>query len=489
MANLDVITRDELAQILKPYEDNIAALKERLAVLEGTSTAPVPPAPPIVPLDPVPPPAGPPPVVPPSTPPGNPPAPPSAPAGKSPVTLAWAGPPEGATLAGVQRVSFTGQNFVNVEVFDDRGVRLETCVVDPAGTSAYADIDTTRLPDGNARLSAHAWNSKQGMPATSDAGSGTRGFVVKNGTSAPPPAGPPVVIAPSDVPQTIRSPLGHNLSLAFNDEFDGVPEPAGNGGKYFDRTKWRSTFWQGSGARTLAGNGEAQYYMDLDYGGAGNIPVEKRPNPFFFDKPSILTIKAFPVDKALWGNYWMGDARHICSGLLITDGPFLMPYGYAEIRCRMAAGKGTWPAFWFLRDTSGGSCLDPNSGACAAAHGWPPEIDVFEFFGHRPTKHSAGSIGVNGWFQYNDVGIDLTKDFHTYGMEWDRSDTVLTFDGKPWKTAKTGSDWQNSAFYMLLNLACGGNWYAQETGAAGPADVDYGSMPWEYDIDYVRAYA
>lgn len=62
------------------------------------------------------------------------------------------------------------------------------------------------------------------------------------------------------VPETILSPLGKKMTLKFHDEFDGVIDKDGQ--PYIDRSKWKTTFWQGSSCRTLTGNGKAQYYMD-----------------------------------------------------------------------------------------------------------------------------------------------------------------------------------------------------------------------------------
>ena len=101
---------------------------------------------------------------------------------------------------------------------------------------------------------------------------------------------------------------------------------------YIDRSKWKTTFWQGSSCRTLTGNGEAQYYMDKDYVGKGKVRVGKRMNPFSLEKPGILTISATPTPKDTWDNWWMGPERYISSGILCSDGHFTFQYGYIEGR-------------------------------------------------------------------------------------------------------------------------------------------------------------
>jgi beta-glucanase (GH16 family) len=295
--------------------------------------------------------------------------------------------------------------------------------------------------------------------------------------------------APPGVPQTITSPLGYKRSLKFDDEFDAVTDVDGQ--PYIDRRKWMTTFWQGSGQRSLFGNGEAEYYVDKYYGGDGKFPKDQRINPFSFETPGVLTISATKVPEALWKNYWMGKERSIASGLLISDSHFTFEHGYMEGRFKLPNNKGAWPAFWLLQD-SGGWGRSPED-----AHPWPPEVDVFEFFGHRPTKHSAGVIGKRGehldWhFGYNEVGTDITQDFHTWAFEWDAKKMVWLFDGKIWATATTPES-MNQPMYVLVNLAVGGTWYAQEQSqltktSVKPWEVDEASMPWKMLCDYVRVY-
>ncbi|BCM90675.1 endo-1,3-1,4-beta-glycanase ExsH [Abditibacteriota bacterium] len=292
------------------------------------------------------------------------------------------------------------------------------------------------------------------------------------------------------VPQTITSPLGHPMSLAFDDEFDAVKDRDGQ--PYIDRSKWQTTFWQGSSQRTLWGNLEAQYYVDKDYNGEGSIHPEANGtlNPFSFETPGILTISAWKTPKELWGKFYMGEQRPFSSGLLISDKRFSFQYGYMVGRFKLSSNRGAWPAFWILGD-------DSSKPLEAEAHEWGPEVDAFEFFGHRPTKHSGGIHGRDGdkasfTFGMNEVGIDLTKEFHTWGFEWDKDTCVWTLDGKEWARGNTPAS-LNRPMYLLLNLAVGGQWYSEEISnqlktLTKPWEVDETTMPWKMQCDYVRVY-
>lgn len=314
-----------------------------------------------------------------------------------------------------------------------------------------------------------------------------------------PQTAPPPSTATADgtpVPQTVVTPSGKTLTLKFNDEFDPVTDKDGQ--PYIDRRKWQTTFWQGSSQRTLWANIEAQYYTDKDYTGDGKIMPENKVtfNPFSFEQPGTLTINATKVPPELWRKFWMGEQRCFSSGLLISDNRFNFQYGYIEGRFKLPSNRGAWPAFWLLGNDPSKMGDDPKKPNLAAAHQWGPEIDIFEFFGHRPTKHSAGIIGRKdeklGWhFGFNEVGFDITQDFHTWGLEWNETETILTFDGKVWAQTATPES-SKRPMYLLVNLAVGGKWYSQEMTAAKtpfkPWEVDEVSMPWKMQCDYVRVY-
>ncbi|MDF3056449.1 MAG: 1,3,4-beta-glycanase [Rariglobus sp.] len=294
----------------------------------------------------------------------------------------------------------------------------------------------------------------------------------------------------STVPRTITSPLGKKMTLKFNDEFDAVRDKDGK--PYIDRAKWETTFWQGSGERTLKGNQEAQNYLDKDYGGPkGRIKPEQRINPFSFEKPGVLTISATRVPDALAADYGVLRERPFASGLLTTDKTFTFKYGYAEGRFKLPPNRGSWPAFWMLAN-------DPSLGDPVKAHAWPPEIDIFEFMGHWKKKFSGAVLVPKSerdktpWrLRYKEAGVDLTAGFHTWAVEWNENEIALIFDGQIWTRDKT-PDSLHRSMYLLVNLAVGGKWFSSEmTNAKTPAqawEVDDASMPWKMECDYIRVY-
>ena len=166
---------------------------------------------------------------------------------------------------------------------------------------------------------------------------------------------------------------------------------------------------------------------------------------------------------------------------LTTLGRASWQYGRIEMRAKLPAGKGVWPAFWMM-------------GTNITQVGWPRcgEIDIMEMVGKEPdfvhgtlhwsspTTHKHDSDG--GKF---DAGKPLSDDFHIYAVEWfaDRIDFYYDdhkYYSVPLNKASEGKDNPfRKPHYMILNFALGGNW-------GGPFSDDI--LPQKYLVDYVRVY-
>lgn len=269
-----------------------------------------------------------------------------------------------------------------------------------------------------------------------------------------------------------RTPDGRALTLAFADEFDTF-RPYRNGAG-----TWRTTFRDGRddhgddyNLRTLKWNKELQLYVDPDirsHDGAhreGEAPGSRnagrdRPlnlNPFAVSN-GVLTITADRASPALTRE--LGGFGYT-SGLITTQPSFSQTYGYFEMRARLPAGKGVWPAFWLLpMDLS-----------------WPPEIDVMESVGD-PSKvyvtYHSNAAKLEG------VELRVAPDaFHVYAVSWTAKDVIWFIDGKEVRRAPTPAD-MHKPMYMLANVALGGDW-------AGRPDAST-PFPAQLEIDYIRAY-
>ncbi|NHC44713.1 family 16 glycosylhydrolase [Motilibacter aurantiacus] len=227
----------------------------------------------------------------------------------------------------------------------------------------------------------------------------------------------------------------------LDEQFDGPAgaEPTG---------PWRRA------TQTPTDTGELQAYTDdpsnsaLD--GDGALAITARREPFLFD----------------------GGSADYTSGKLSTEGTFSFTYGRVEARISTPAGAGLWAAFWAV-------------GADRAQVDWPRsgEYDVMEVVGKEPSTVYAHVHGLGddqdplGWRDQpvsslglgRDTGSPLSEGWHVYAADVQPGAITFSVDGRPYFTAaavdqRPGQDWPfDSPFYLVLNLAVGGEW-------AGPPD-------------------
>jgi beta-glucanase (GH16 family) len=125
---------------------------------------------------------------------------------------------------------------------------------------------------------------------------------------------------------------------------------------------------------------------------------------------------------------------------------------------------------------------------------WPDngEIDIMEHVGYDPgVIHASTHSQKNQWPKNNQRTAtlalpDVGTAFHTYAMEWDAEEIRMFVDDRPYFTSrKAGGDWTSwpffRNFYLVLNLAVGGDW-----GAA--KGVDEAAFPQRLEVDFVRVY-
>ncbi|MFG3601301.1 ricin-type beta-trefoil lectin domain protein [Micromonospora chersina] len=245
-------------------------------------------------------------------------------------------------------------------------------------------------------------------------------------------------------------------AVTWSDDFTG---PAGAAP---DGSRWRYDIG-GSGW----GNNELQYYTNstrnaaLD--GNGNLVITARKeNPAGY-------------------SCWYGSCQYT-SARLLTNGTFSQAYGRFEARIKIPRGQGLWPAFWML-------------GNDIATNPWPNsgEIDIMENVGKQPstvygTLHGPGYSGGNGLGGSTSLpnGQALADAFHTYAVDWAPDSITWYLDGVAYsrKTpADAGSNrWVfDHPFFMIMNVAVGGNWPGSPDGST--------TFPQTMTIDYVRVQA
>ena len=252
-------------------------------------------------------------------------------------------------------------------------------------------------------------------------------------------------------PQGVVAPAG--MHYVWGDEFDG-PD-----GSAPDPRKWGYE-------HGFVRNKEPQFYT-----------VDRRENARIEKGALVITGR---LEKFSEG----GKSAKYTSASVISQGKFAFKYGRIEIRAKLPEGTGNWPALWMMGEDRG------------KAVGWPAcgEIDIMEHLGREPgtvyaTLHTPGDGGKGHASQGSFLKKQTTTAaFHVYGMDWTPDKVTLTFDGKTvFEHTKTGPNpkhlqWVfDKPYYVLMNLAFGGNW-------AGTKGIDEKAFPARFEIDYVRVF-
>ena len=267
--------------------------------------------------------------------------------------------------------------------------------------------------------------------------------------------------ANADVVSAIQIQLDRSqYAPTFSDEFDSLSLDLEDGQS---KGVWRTNFgYGGVHSRTLPNNRELQVYADRLFSGTGTTNLKLDP---FRIADGKLDIVAEPLKEDLRQFTW---GLSYSSGLLTTKASFSQIYGLFEIRARMPKGKGLWPAFWLLPEN----------------RAWPPELDVLEVLGDNTRKlYVSWHSNVGGKHTADSKAIevpDMSADFHTYSVVWEKDTLMWFFDDVQVASRSTPEDF-HLPMYMLINLAVGGGW-------PGAPDKTT-QFPAKYTIDWVRAYA
>jgi len=229
---------------------------------------------------------------------------------------------------------------------------------------------------------------------------------------------------------------------------------------------------------------ESFWSYDIGGGGWGNNELEyyTKDNAAIADGALSITAK-----KELKGNCAYTSSR------IKTARKASITYGRIEARIKLSAQNAMWPAFWMMPEVN---------------NGWPlsGEIDIMENKGSDAYTTSSALHYLNGngeadyvagshtWSKRYEEGT--IEDWHLYYVVWDEEsfsfyvddDLKLSVPKRTWhpdngQIYTTDDDAPfNKDFYVILNLAVGGNF---DGGRTPDSDFEEAAM----QIDYVRMYA
>lgn len=235
-------------------------------------------------------------------------------------------------------------------------------------------------------------------------------------------------------------------TLAWADEFNGST---------LNSSDW--SYENGDGCPSICGwgNNELEYYQPANLGFQdGKMIIEARPENV--------------------------GGKTYTSSKILTKGKKIFKYGRIDFRAKLPKGKGIWPAFWMLPQDN-------------VFGGWPKsgEIDIMENIGHEPARtygtlhFGTGPGSTQLGRNYNLPSGIFNDQFHVFSLEWQQNSIKWFVDGNLYSTytiADFGTNNYpfNENFYIIINLAVGGNW------PGNPDATTY--FPQWLIVDYVRVY-
>jgi beta-glucanase (GH16 family) len=235
-----------------------------------------------------------------------------------------------------------------------------------------------------------------------------------------------------------------NWHLVWSDDFnldvtDGV-----------DTTKWTPAT---SEPGTV--NGDKQKYT-------------ARAQNIFHDDQGHLVLRGL---HDFWRNN--GTTYPYTSARLQTDAISQLKFGRVEVRAKLPAGQGSYPAI-LLMGTTGN---------------WPQcgEVGMMEQWGLDKSwlycsTYSGAASDINQKVTFPNA-TTLSSDFHVYALEWYSDHMVFFIDGA--QVARSNFDktspFYTGTFYIILEVAIG--------GTMGGTIDDAGGFPMDMVFDYVRVYS
>jgi hypothetical protein len=211
------------------------------------------------------------------------------------------------------------------------------------------------------------------------------------------------------------------------------------------RWKPRNFFhqWDASGSGANEINNEPQHYRDYDFVGnaANSHVITNSCLELHAARTAALTageIAVVPTDPHISAQFKYVSAMVTTYGNN-SDGGFNQLGGVWNVRAKLPAFKGSWGALWFYNINTS-------------------EYDMTEYYGANPTQDTSALHSRNFIFNNGgpvDVGFVVGNDYHDWTAVHDIANQQVRkyFDGKLLKVHPTETAFDQSPWYILMNLA------------------------------------
>lgn len=246
----------------------------------------------------------------------------------------------------------------------------------------------------------------------------------------------------------------HSATLLWADEFN---EPSLDTSKWSFDTSRNKLGWYNKELEYYSANRRQNLRLEN-----GHLVIELRKDP--------QAISKLPD----WGKQEYSSAKIITKDKAAFNG------GFVEVSAKLPCARGTWPAIWMMPQ---GSAPWPDGG----------EIDILEQVGSQPnvahaTLHTALFNHTRGNGRGAETPVPTAcSAFHRYQLAWTPAAITIGVDDRAYMRVRNDQPggrgaWPfDSPFYLILNLAMGGDWAAAK-------GIDDAALPQRMDVDYVRVW-
>lgn len=244
----------------------------------------------------------------------------------------------------------------------------------------------------------------------------------------------------------------HSGALLWADEFN---EPVLDMSKWSFDTSRNKVGWYNKELEYYSANRPQNLRLEN-----GKLIIELRKDP--------EAIRKFPD----WGKQQYSSAK------ITTKDKVAFKYGFVEVSAKLPCSRGTWPAIWMMPE---GDAPWPEGG----------EIDILEQVGSQPnvahaTLHTALYNHSRGTGRGAQTRVPTACGaFHRYQLAWTNKAITMGVDDRAYMQVRNDQPGGRGAwpfdtpFYLILNLAMGGDWAAAK-------GIDDAALPQRIEVDYVR---
>lgn len=287
----------------------------------------------------------------------------------------------------------------------------------------------------------------------------------------------PLQVTPAESSVTAEELRAQGYNLVWNDEFDGTQ---------LDETKWRLRSEKENSEIKNLGNDPRVFKIE-------NGTAIMRTIPYTDENDSNI--------------------KYAVSGGLSTSQDMAYRYGYIEMRAKISYMQGVWMSFW-LRG-SDDYYNEPNIGKPnRISVGNSAEADIFEIFSSTDT--ATPNIHLWSWSNdtmtatdeaYNSEGrksnvkifsdaVNLSEEYHVYGLEWTPEYMTVYVDGEACMTYDITRHWSEKgtlsvqAFQNPMHVILGPELFTQDVSWVTPdlLPENPDTFNTHYIVDYVRLY-